>query len=157
LGGVEDVYSLYHLSRVLLEEEDEKLILASIDDIYESLSLFSVEFSGKDDVGYCIYHQLLVGLSSERVLSVLRLNFGFGVFVATLFSGWVVLNEEDIGSFTIAFASVVFGEDAFGGFKRTHRLELLLLIVRVVDLLIRCYLCLLLVVRKIVRKLFGTA
>lgn len=82
-------------------------MLAGLDDVGQALPLLTVELAGEDDVGYCVYHLLFVGLAGEGVFSV----FGFDlrlVFVAASLL-LLVLYCEDIGVavFAVAFASGV--------------------------------------------------
>lgn len=96
LGAIEHVDALDHLAGVFLEQEDEEFMRTALDDVGESFSLFSVELAWEDDVGDGIDHLLLVGLTSERVLSVLGLDFN--LFVATAFS--LALSHEDTCTLT---------------------------------------------------------
>lgn len=57
---VENVDSFYYFAGVLFEQKDEKLVLTRFEDIYQLLSLFSVELTWEAHVSYGIYHQFLI-------------------------------------------------------------------------------------------------
>lgn len=62
LAVIEDVYSFYYFAGVLFEQKDEELVLARLKDVYQFLSLFSIQLSWETDVGYRVYHQFLIRL-----------------------------------------------------------------------------------------------
>lgn len=125
--------------------------MACLNDVYQSLSILSVQFSWENYICYCIYHQFFVGLTSKWVFSIFWFNFRLCVLITTLLSLFILV--ENINIFACAFPSVVFRIDAFGSFKWANRFYLLLFIIYPMNLLIRRNLRLLLVVREIVRYL----
>lgn len=70
LVAVQDVNAFDDLSRVILEEKEEELILIVIRYVYEFSSLSSIQLPLKTCVCNCVHHDLYICLLLEWVLTI---------------------------------------------------------------------------------------